>query len=212
MARGGLVHLIQAKFKVDRAFGVNLWGREKSPYNKRQSRPGQHGSRRKKKLSNYALQLIAKQKFRHYYGMKENQFKRFFKISSNKKGDTGTNMVQMLERRLDACVYRLKWSATIFGSRQLVTHGHILVNGTRVDIPSFLVSPGDKIELKEASRNLGIIKTAIDLKERDVPAYFSVSDEGITGSLLKLPDDIKEIPYPAIMDMPMVIELYSRSM
>ncbi len=205
------MHLIRAKFKVDRAFGVNLWGRDKSPYNKRQSRPGQHGSRRRKKLSNYALQLIAKQKFRHYYGMKEGQFKRFFKLADNQKGDTGINLVKMLESRLDACVYRLKWSATIFGSRQLVTHGHILVNGRKVDIPSYLVSPGDKIEIKEASKSLGVVKYAIELKERDVPAYFSADDSGLSGSLVKFPDEIKEVPYAAIMDMPMVIELYSRS-
>ncbi|QEK38612.1 30S ribosomal protein S4 [Candidatus Cytomitobacter primus] len=206
------MHLIRSKYKIDRACGVNLWGRDKSPFNKRQSRPGQHGSRRRKKLSNYALQLIAKQKFRYYYGMKEGQFRRFFKISMNKRGDTGTNLIQMLERRLDTCIYRLKWSATIFGAKQLVNHGHILINGARVDVASYLVSPGDKIELRDKSKNMGVIKHSIELKERDVPAYMDVAQDGLSGSLVKLPDNIEEIKYPAIMDMPMVIEMYSRSM
>ncbi|QEK38111.1 30S ribosomal protein S4 [Candidatus Cytomitobacter indipagum] len=205
------MNLINNPARIERYCGVDLWGRKNSSFNKRPNRPGQHGLRRRRKLSNYALQLIAKQKFRFYYGMKEGQFRRFFKIAMNKKGDTGINMIRMLESRLDNVVYRLKWSATIFGAKQLVSHGHILVNGSKVDVASYLVSAGDTVELKEKAKNMSVVRQSVDI-ERDIPSYLKASSDGLSGSLSKLPDAIEEVGYNAPMDMPLVIGMYSRLM
>ncbi|USO00558.1 MAG: 30S ribosomal protein S4 [Alphaproteobacteria bacterium] len=206
------MHLVRQKYKIDRTCGVNLWGRDKSPFNKRPHRPGQHGTRPRRKLSNYAQQLIAKQKFRYYYGMKECQFKRFFKNAVAKRGDTGNNMIQMLESRLDSIVYRLRWAPTIFAAKQMVNHGHILINGKRVNISSYLVAPGDKVELSEKAKRLGIVQLSIENHDRELPAYLNLSDDKLSGNLVKLPDDIVEVGYPCNMDMLRVIEMYSRSM
>ncbi|QEK38967.1 30S ribosomal protein S4 [Candidatus Nesciobacter abundans] len=201
-----------AKYKKDRSYGVNIWGRAKSPLNgKRNSRPGQHGSKRMKKLSNYALQLRAKQMFRVYHNLREKQFVRLFKNAMNAKGDTGLNMVRILERTLVTFVYRMKLASTIFAARQLVVHHHVLVNGKRVDKPSYLLAVGDVVTLAEKSKNIGNIRAATESEERDVPGYYEVTEDGIVGKLLKFPDNLDEVPYPSQMNMDLVVEYYSRS-
>src|SRR6478672_10571113 len=137
-----------AKHKLDRRMGENIWGRPHSPVNRRSYGPGQHGQRRKGKLSDYGLQLRAKQKLKGYYGtITEKAFKKLYNEAARVKGDTGENLIGLLESRLDAIVYRAKFVATVFAARQFVSHGHVLVNGKRVNIPSYQVQPGDKIEV-----------------------------------------------------------------
>lgn len=163
------------KYKIDRRLGENLWGRPKSPLNDRAYGPGQHGQRRKGKASDYGLQLRAKQKLKGYYGsITEKSFKRLYQEASRVKGDTGENLIGLLESRLDAIIYRAKFVPTVFAARQFVSHGHVLVNGKRVTIPSYQVKAGDKVELRERSRQLAIVLEATQLAERDVPDYIEV--------------------------------------
>ncbi len=198
-----------SKYKIDRRLGVNLWGRPKSPYNKREYGPGEHGQRRFK-LSDYGLQLRAKQKLKGYYGnIGERQFRRYYQDAVRRRGDTSENLVGLLESRLDAVVYRLKFVPTVFAARQIVNHGHVRVNGKRVTIPSYRVSEGDEIEIKQKSHELPVILEAIVSPEREVPDYLTVDYNKMKGSLLRIPH-FAEIPYPVQMEPNLVIEFYSR--
>lgn len=164
----------ESKYKIDRRLGVNLWGRPKSPINRREYGPGQHGQRRKKP-SDFGLQLMAKQKLKGYYGnIGEKQFRRLYAEAVRRRGDTGENLIQLLERRLDAVVYRMKFVPTPFASRQFVNHGHIRVNGKRVNIPSYQVKDGDVIEVKQKSKQMALVLEAIASGERDIPDYLDV--------------------------------------
>lgn len=201
---------LQSKYKINRRYGVNLWGRPKSSLNKREYRPGQHGQRRGRKPSDFGLQLAAKQKLKGYYGnISERQFHRYFAEASRRKGDTSENLVGILERRLDAVIYRMKFVPTVFASRQFVSHGHIKVNGQRVNIPSYLVKDGDVIEIKEKSRSLAIVLEAAESTERDVPDYVEVDFSKMQGKFLRTPK-LVDIPYPIQMEPNMVVEFYSR--
>ncbi len=198
-----------SKYKIDRRLGVNLWGRPKSPYNKREYGPGEHGQRRFK-ISDYGLQLRAKQKLKGYYGnIGERRFRRYYLDAVRRRGDTGENLIGLLESRLDAVVYRLKFVPTVFAARQIVNHGHVRVNGKRVTIPSYQVKEGDEIEIKEKSRELPVVLEAIVSPERDVPDYYNVDYNKMTGTFLRVPQ-LAEVPYPVQMEPNLVIEFYSR--
>ena len=200
---------LQAKFKIDRRLRVNLWGRAKSPYNTREYGPGQHGQRRKKP-SDFGIQLQAKQKLKGYYGnISERQFHKYYEEAVRQKGDSGEHLVGILETRLDAVVYRMKFVPTVFAARQFVNHGHIKVNGKRVNIPSYLVKAGDVIEIKEKSRDLGIVLEAAGSPERDVPAYVEVDHAKMRGTFIRVPQ-LGDVPYPVQMEPHLVVEYYSR--
>ena len=201
---------ISAKHKIDRRLGENIWGRPGSPLNARAYGPGQHGQRRKGKLSDYGLQLRAKQKLKGYYGsVTEKAFKKLYTEAARVKGDTGENLIGLLESRLDAIIYRAKFVATPFAARQFVNHGHILVNGKRVNIPSYSVKPGDKVELRERSRQLGIVLEANQLAERDVPDYIEVDHSKQSATYVRVPA-LADVPYPVQMEPNLVVEFYSR--
>ncbi|MFL1780943.1 30S ribosomal protein S4 [Candidatus Hepatincolaceae symbiont of Richtersius coronifer] len=198
-----------AKYKIDRRLSVNLWGRTKSPFNVRPSRPGQHGAQHKKP-SDYGVQLIAKQKLKGYYAnIGEKQFRKYFEEALRRKGDTSQNLIGLLESRLDAVVYRMKFVSTMFAARQFVNHGHILVNGKRVNIPSYLVKEGDEIEIKGKSKELAIVFAAISSGERDVPSYMEANHTTMKGKYLHIPK-LEDVPFPAKMDPNTVVEYYSR--
>jgi len=198
-----------SKHKIDRRLGVNLWGRPKSPFNKRETVPGQHGQRRFK-VSNFGQQLQAKQKLKGYYGnIGERQFHRYYVEAVRRRGDTGEQLIGLLESRLDAIVYRLKFVPTVFAARQFVNHGHVLVNGKRVTIPSYMVKPGDEIELRQKSREVGIVLEAAASGERDVPDYFEVDHKAMKGKYIRVPQ-FAEVPYPVQMEPNLVVEFYSR--
>ena len=201
---------LNSKHKVDRRLKVNLWGRPKSPFNTRGYPPGQHGQSRQSKPSDYGVQLQAKQKLKSYYGnMNERQFRNVYKKAIKKKGDTAENLIGLLERRLDAIVYRAKLATTIFSARQLINHGHIKVNKKRVNISSYLVKDTDLIEIREKSKKLTFIEGALQSKERDVPEYIQLDDKNKTVKLVRVPK-FSEVPYPVIMEPNLVIEYYSR--
>ena len=197
------------KYKIDRRLRVNLWGRPKSPFNSREYGPGLHGQRRRKQ-SDYGLQLQAKQKLKGYYGnISERQFRRYYIEADLRKGDTSENLIALLERRLDAVVYRMKLVPTVFASRQFINHGHILVNSKRVNIPSYKVKDGDTIEVKEKSRDLPLVLEAAGSPERDIPDYVEVDHGKMKGTFLRQPG-LADVPYPALMEPNLVIEYYSR--
>ena len=199
-----------SKHKVDRRLKSNLWGRPKSPFNSRNFPPGQHGKSKKGKQSDYGTQLEAKQKMKFYYGnMNERQFRNVYRKAIKKKGNTTENLVGFLERRLDTVVYRAKFATTVFSSRQLINHGHIKVNGKKVNIPSYLVRAEDNIEIKDKSKDLTIISGALVNKERDVPDYIQIDDKNKKAKLIRVPK-FSEVPYPSIMEPNLVIEYYSR--
>jgi small subunit ribosomal protein S4 len=199
----------ESKYKIDRRLNVNLWGRPKSPINRRAYGPGQHGQRRKKP-SDFGLQLMAKQKLKGYYGnIGERQFRRLYAEAVRRRGDTGENLIQLLERRLDAVVYRMKFAPTPFAARQFVNHGHILVNGRRVNIPSFQVRDGDAIEVRPKAKKIGVILEAISSNERDVPDYLSVDRNALKGTFVRAPA-LADVPYPVQMEPNLVVEYYSR--
>ena len=201
---------INAKHKVDRRLGVNLWGRPKSPFNKRAYAPGQHGQRSSAKPSDYKIQLQAKQKLKNYYGnLNERQFRNVYKEAARRKGNTGENLVGILESRLDAVIYRAKFANTVFQARQLINHGHVKVNGKRVNISSFYLSENDEVEIKDSSKQLNTILSASSSKERDVPDYLVSDQKKLTAKLSRIPK-FDEIPYPAIMEPNLVVEYYSR--
>ena len=201
---------IEAKHKLDRRMGQNIWGRPKSPVNRREYGPGQHGQRRKGKMSDFGTQLRAKQKLKGYYGnITEKQFRRYYAEAIRLRGDSGENLIGLLERRLDAVVYRAKFVPTPFAARQFVNHGHVKVNGRRVNIPSFQVKAGDVIEIKEASRQLELVVVATQLSERDVPDYIEADHSKMTARVTRVPA-LNEVPYPVQMEPNLVIEFYSR--
>ena len=199
-----------AKYKIDRRLGENIWGRPKSPLNARAYGPGQHGQRRKGKTSDYGLQLRAKQKLKGYYGsITEKAFKRLYTEAARVKGDTGERLIGLLESRLDAIVYRAKFVATVFAARQFVSHGHVLVNGQRVNIPSYTVKAGDKIEVRERSRQLAFVLEAAQLAEREVPDYIDADHGKMSATFVRVPA-LSDVPYPVQMEPNLVVEFYSR--
>jgi small subunit ribosomal protein S4 len=199
----------ESKYKIDRRLQVNLWGRAKSPLNKREYGPGQHGQRRKKP-TDYGVQLMAKQKLKGYYGnVSEKQFRKYYTEALRRKGDNSENLIGLLESRLDAIVYRMKFAMTVFAARQFVNHGHVLVNGKRVTIPSYMIKLGDKIEVRSKSKELGVLKEATESAERDVPDYIEVDHSKFAGELKRVPG-LKDVPYPVQMEPNLVIEFYSR--
>jgi small subunit ribosomal protein S4 len=199
-----------AKYKLDRRMGENLWGRPKSPVNKRSYGPGQHGQRRAKKLSDYGTQLQAKQKLKGYYGnITERQFRRYYQEASRRAGDTGENMIGLLERRLDAVVFRAKFVPTPFAARQLVSHGHVKVNGRRVTIPSYAVKEGDAIELSAKARDMALVLEASKSPERDVPDYVDADHGKMTAKFTRTPK-LSDVPYAVQMQPHLIVEFYSR--
>lgn len=197
------------KHKIDRRLGENLWGRDKSPVNTNPTGPGQHGARRKK-LTDYGLQLREKQKLKGYYGnISEKQFRTIYEKASRMKGDKSDNLLRLLESRLDAIVYRLNLVPTVFGSRQLVNHKHVLVNGQIVNIPSYRCQPGDVIEVRERARNIPQVIEAVGKMERDLPDYLTLDQKNFKGTYNRLPE-AEEVPYPVQMNPNLVIEFYSR--
>ncbi|HET7678511.1 MAG TPA: 30S ribosomal protein S4 [Xanthobacteraceae bacterium] len=200
----------EAKYKLDRRMGENIWGRPKSPVNRREYGPGQHGQRRKGKLSDYGVQLRAKQKLRGYYGnISEKQFRGIYDEAIRMRGDSGANMIGLLERRLDAMIFRAKFVPTVFAARQFINHGHVKVNGRRVNIPSYRVKVGDTIEVKESSKQLAIVLEAAQLAERDVPDYIEADHGKMTAKLARIPL-ISDVPYAVMMEPHLVVEYYSR--
>jgi len=200
---------VSSKYKINRRLGVNLWGRPKSPINTRDYGPGEHGQRRKKP-SDFGLQLIAKQKLKGYYGnISEKQFRKYYQEAVRRRGDTSQNLIGILERRLDAVVYRMKFVPTVFASRQFVNHGHVKVNGKKVNIPSYMVKEGDVIEVREASRQIPMVLLATESSEREVPDYIEVNHQRMTGSFIRQPK-LEDVPYPVQMEPNLVIEYYSR--
>ena len=201
---------IKSKHKVDRRLGANIWGRPKSPYNTRAYGPGQHGQRASAKPSDYKVQLQAKQKLKNYYGnLNERQFRNLYREADRRRGNTGENLVGLLESRLDAVIYRAKFATTVFQARQLINHGHVKVNGKRVNISSFKLNDKDEVEIKESSKQLTYVLASTTLKERYVPEYIVADHKKMTAKLARVPK-FDEIPYPAIMEPNLVVEYYSR--
>ena len=199
-----------AKYKIDRRHGENIWGRSKSPVNRREYGPGQHGQRRKGKVSDFGTQLRAKQKLKGYYGnISEKQFKNIYYEAIRRTGDTSEHLVGLLESRLDAIVYRAKFVPTVFAARQFVNHGHIKVNGKRVNIPSYRCKPGDVIEVKDASKQLALVLEATQLPERDVPEYVDANHNKMTATFVRVPA-LADVPFPVHMEPSLVVEFYSR--
>jgi len=202
---------VRAKHKIDRRLGENIWGRPKSPLNKRESRPGQHGERRMGKLSDYGQQLRAKQKLKAYYAnVGERQFRKIYGEAARLKGSTSEHIIGLLERRLDAIVYRAKFVPTMFAARQFVSHGHIAVNGRRVNIPSYRCRIGDVVEIRsDRSRQMALVLESIKSSERDVPDYIDVDHNKMTAKLTRIPG-LSDVPYPVQMEPNLVVEFYSR--
>jgi small subunit ribosomal protein S4 len=198
-----------AKYKIDRRMGENLWGRPKSPVNQRSYGPGQHGQRRKQKVSDFGLQLRAKQKLKGYYGnLTEKQFSRTYEEAARRKGNTAENLVGLLESRLDAIVYRAKFVPTVFAARQFVNHGHVTVNGKRVNIASYRVKIGDVIAVREKSRNMALVLEAVASAERDFCEYITVDAKGLSATFVRVPE-LSEVPYPVKMEPNLVVEFYA---
>jgi small subunit ribosomal protein S4 len=199
-----------AKYKIDRRMGESIWGRNKSPVNKRSYGPGQHGQRRAKKLSDYGTQLQAKQKLKGVYGnITERQFRKYYQEASRRPGDTGENMIGLLERRLDAVVYRAKFVPTPFAARQIVSHGHVKVNGRRVTVASYQVKEGDAIELTAKARDMALVIDASKSPERDTPDYVEVNHDKMTAKFVRTPK-LADVPYAAQMQPHLIVEFYSR--
>jgi small subunit ribosomal protein S4 len=199
-----------SKYKIDRRMGENIWGRPKSPVNRREYGPGQHGQRRKGKLSDFGVQLRAKQKLKGYYGdVREKQFRAIYDEANRRKGDTGENLIGLLESRLDAIVYRAKFVPTIWAARQFVNHGHVTVNGVRVNIVSYRCKPGDVVEVRQKSKQLVSVLEAVQLAERDVPDYIDADHSKMVATFVRVPS-LSDVPYPVIMEPNLVVEFYSR--
>ena len=201
---------IQAKYKIDRRMGENIWGRPKSPVNTREYGPGQHGQSRRGKLSDFGVHLRAKQKLKGYYGnITEKGFRRLYAEAVRLRGDTSENLIGLLERRLDAVVYRMKFVPTVFAARQFVNHGHVLVNGTKVNIASYQVSPGDVVEVRQKSKQIAMVLEASTSAERDVPEYLDVDHKAMKGTFISTPV-LSDVPYPVVMEPNLIVEFYSR--
>jgi small subunit ribosomal protein S4 len=202
---------IHAKHKIDRRLGENIWGRPKSPQNKREYGPGEHGQRRRGKLSDYGQQLRAKQKLKGYYGnITEKQFKSIYHEASRQKGDTSERLIGLLERRLDAVVYRAKFVPTVFAARQFVNHGHVQVNGSRVNIASYRVKEGDVVSIRDKSRQLALVLESIGSPERDVPEYLAVDHSKLTAEFVRAPA-LRDVPYPVMMEPNLIVEYYAKN-
>ncbi|MEN0079589.1 MAG: 30S ribosomal protein S4 [Pseudomonadota bacterium] len=198
-----------AKYKIDRRVGENIWGRPKSPVNKSQYKPGQHGQGRRSKTSDFGLQLMAKQKLKFHYGdITEKQFRRTYDEAARRKGNTAENLIGLLESRLDAFVYRSKFVPTIFAARQFVNHGHVTVNGAKVNIPSYRLKPGDAVEIREKSKSMALVLEALGSAERDVPEYIEVDPKKMSASFVRIPE-LSDVPYPVQMEPSQVVEYYS---
>tara|TARA_Y100000996_G_C22453653_1_gene614930 strand:+ start:311 stop:928 length:618 start_codon:yes stop_codon:yes gene_type:complete len=201
---------LSSKHKIDRRLGLNLWGRPKSPFNRRPYGPGQHGQSRRRKLSDFGVQLAAKQKLKKYYGdITEKQFLKIYQEASRKRGDTSQILIELLERRLDAVVFRLKFAPTVFAARQLVSHGHVMINGEVVDRKSYQVKDGDEISLQQASQNIPMIIQTLSSNERDVPEYLQLEISKCIGKFIRGPQ-LTDVPYPVQMEPNLVVEFYSR--
>ena len=199
-----------AKHKIDRRLSCNLWGRPKSPFNTRAYGPGQHGQTKTSKPSDYGIQLQAKQKLKAYYGnINERQFRNIYRKALSKRGDTSENLIALLESRLDTVVYRAKLAPTVFAARQLINHGHIRVNGKRVNVSSYLLKDTDQVEVNEKSKKLNVIDGSIQSKEREIPEYIQIDSKSKSAKLVRVPK-FSEVPYPVIMEPNLVIEYYSR--
>ena len=199
----------EPKYKINRRLQVNLWGRPKSPLNRREYGPGQHGQRRKKP-SDFGTQLAAKQKLKGYYAnLGERQFRRLYKEAVRRRGDTGDNLIELLERRLDAIVYRMKFVPTPFAARQIVNHGHVSVNGKRVNIASYQVKDNDAIELRSKAKEMAVVLESVKSSERDVPDYLEVDHDRMKGRFVRAPK-LADVPYPVSMEPNLVVEFYSR--
>ncbi len=197
------------KYKIDRRMGENIWGRPKSPVNKRSYGPGQHGQRRKTKMSDFGQQLMAKQKLKGYYGnITEKQFRNIYGLAQRMKGNTAENLIGLLESRLDALVYRAKFVPTVFAARQFVNHGHVTVNGRRVNIPSYRCKPGDVIQVREKSRSMALVLEALESPERDLPDYVEVDGKTMAATYLRVPE-LADVPYPVRMEPNLVVEFYT---
>jgi len=200
---------IEVKHKIDRRLGVNLWGRAKSPLNNREYGPGQHGQRRKKP-TDFGIQLMAKQRLKGYYAsIGERQFRKLYAEAVRRKGDTSENLIGLLERRLETVVYRAKFVPTVFAARQFVNHGHIKVNGKRVNIGSYQLKEGDVVEVREKSRDLTMVVGAVQSGERDVPEYIEADHKKMTAKFVRVPA-LGDVPYPVTMEPHLVTEFYSR--
>ena len=198
-----------AKYKIDRRMGENIWGRPKSPVNTRSYGPGQHGQRRKQKVSDFGLQLRAKQKLKGYYGnLTEKQFSRTYTEAARRKGNTAENLISLLEARLDAVVYRAKFVPTVFAARQFVNHGHVLVNGKRVNIASYRVKAGDVVSVREKSRSMALVLEALSSGERDTPDYITIDARQMAATFVRAPE-LAEVPYPVKMEPNLVVEFYA---
>lgn len=198
-----------AKYKIDRRMGENIWGRPRSPVNKRDYGPGQHGQGRKSKLSDFGIQLRAKQKLKGYYGsITEKQFRRIYAEAVRVKGNTAENLIGLLERRLDTIIYRAKFVPTVFAARQFVNHGHVLVNGVKSNIGSMRLKEGDVVEIREKSRQMQLVLEAIQSAERDIPDYLDVDHNKLTVKFVRTPD-LADVPYPTQMEPNLVVEFYS---
>ncbi|MDR2098727.1 MAG: 30S ribosomal protein S4 [Rickettsiales bacterium] len=199
---------LEAKHKLDRRYGLNVWGRPKSPVNKRKYKPGQHGPTGHSKKTDYGTQLSAKQLLKGYYGnISEKKFRSYYDEAMRRKGDTSEEIIAQLESRLDAIVYRANFAPTVFAARQLVSHGHITVNGKRINIPSYQAKPGDVISLKEGARAIPMVAQAGNNKEREVPEYIAVDEKNFTATYAKVPS-FSEVPYPVHMEPKLVVEFY----
>lgn len=202
---------LSTKYKIDRRMGENIWGRPKSPVNRREYGPGVHGQRRKAKLSDFGIQLRAKQKLKGYYGdLTEKQFRRIYSEAVRVTGDTGENLIGLLERRLDAVVYRAKFVPTVFAARQFVNHGHVTVNGKKVNIPSYRVKEGDVIEVREKSKQMNLVLEAAGSQERDLPEYLNVDQGKMVATFVRTPG-LSDVPYPVMMEPNLVVEYYAKN-
>jgi len=200
----------KSKHKIDRRLGCNLWGRAKSPYNRREYGPGQHGQGRRKKPTDYGIQLQAKQKLKGYYAnIGEKRFRRYFQDADRRRGDTGHNLIELLERRLDAAVYRMMFVPTVFAARQFVNHGHVTVNGKKVNIPSYSLKDGDVVEVKEKSLNMALYVQGSTANDREVPEYLDVDHKKGTGKFVRAPK-FEDVPYAVQMEPNLIVEFYSR--
>ena len=200
---------IRAKHKLDRRVGENVWGRPKSPINKRDYGPGMHGQRRKGKLSDFGLQLMAKQKLKGYYGnISEKHFERIYNEAVRLRGNTAEQLIGLLESRLDAIVYRAKFVPTVFAARQFVNHGHVMLNGVKTNIPSVRLRPGDVVEIREKSKNMALVLEALQSPEREIPDYVEVDPKKMTATFMRTPD-FADVPYPCTMEPNLVVEYYS---
>ncbi len=199
------------KYKISRRIGENLWGRAKDPINRRSYGPGQHGNANaKRKLSDYGQQLRAKQKLKAYYGnITEKQFSRLYAEAIRLKGDTSENLIGLLESRLDAVIYRMCVVPTVFAARQFINHGHVKVNGKRVNIPSYHLAEGDVVELRDRSKQLTVVLEAVQSPERDVPDYIDMDDKALKATFVRTPK-LSDVPYPVKMEPNLVVEFYSR--